>query len=189
MKSFSSRKSKREVKAIHTNKKQLDSDFNETYKLYVESIYKFCLSKLSCNEEYAKDCTQDTFLIYYKRLKNGEAFNNPRAFLYKTANNFVKKKYDEIKKNLSNQTPLNESSIMLADNMTKVEINVDFNSFQKRLSELLSNEEKALYTKRFVELKSIDCIASELGINKKYCAVKISRLRQKIRTELGEYKL
>ncbi len=175
--------------AIQKDKKQLDIEFNRIYKLYVESIYKFCLSKLSCNEEYAKDCTQDTFLIFYKRLKSGEEFEIPRAFLYRTANNFVKRKHEEIKKTLSNQTALEESNILLSDNMAKVEINVDFKLFQQRLNEILSEEEKLIYTKRFVEAQSIENIATELKISKKYCTVKISRLRKKIREQLGDYKI
>ena len=175
--------------AIHRDKKQLDAEFNEIYKLYVESIYKFCLSKLSCNEEYAKDCTQETFLVFYKRLKSGEVFEKPRPFLYRTANNFIKKKHEEIKKTLNNQTSLSDGGELIADNTSRVEINIDFNSFEQKLGELLSEEEKTLYTKRFVEMKSIDDISSELGINKKYCTVKISRLRQKIRSEMSDYKI
>ncbi len=175
--------------AIQKDKKQLDIEFNRIYKLYVESIYKFCLSKLSCNEEYAKDCTQDTFLIFYKRLKSGEEFEIPRAFLYRTANNFVKRKHEEIKKTLSNQTALEDGNILLSDNMAKVEINVDFKLFQQRLNEILSEEEKLIYTKRFVEAQSIENIATELKISKHYCTVKISRLRKKIREQLGDYKI
>ena len=180
---------KKEVFAIQTDKRRIDSEFNKIYKLYVESIYKFCLSRLNCNEEYAKDCTQDTFLVFYKRLKTGETFENPRAFLYRTANNFVKQKFDEIKKTLSNQTSLSDEIHITGDNISKVETNIDFRSFQQRLNALLSREEKALYTKRFVEAQSIESIAEELGITKKHCTVKISRLRQKIRAELGDYKI
>ncbi len=175
--------------AILKGKKQFDTEFNEAFELYGDHIYRFCLSRLKCNEEYAKDCTQDTFLIFYKRLKNGETFDNPRAFLYRTANNFVKKKYEEIQKNLSNQTPLSDDCASLADTAKSIENSLDFKSFQQKLNEILSDEEKALYTKRFIEMKSIESISEELGINKKYCTVKISRLRQKIRAELGEYRI
>lgn len=45
-----------------------DSVFNETYKKYYNDIYNYSLSRLSCDEQYADDCTQETFLVYYKKL-------------------------------------------------------------------------------------------------------------------------
>lgn len=175
--------------AIRSKKEQFDAEFSEIYSLYADSIFRFCLSKLNCSEENAKDCVQDTFLVFYKRLKSGETFENPRAFLYRTANNFVKKKHAEILKTLGNRALADEKREAVAENSSTVEINVDFKFFEAKLNELLSDEEKAIYTMRFVEEKSIDAIADKLGINKKYCTVKISRLRQKIRAELSDFRL
>lgn len=53
---------------VKLDKKETDKAFDELYQLYADAIYKFCLSKLNCDEHYAQDCTQESFLVLYKRI-------------------------------------------------------------------------------------------------------------------------
>ena len=77
---------------VSLDNKETDKAFDELYQRYADSIYKFCLYKLNCDEHYAQDSTQETFLVLYKRIKQGEEFENPQAFIYRTALNFIRKR-------------------------------------------------------------------------------------------------
>ena len=75
------------------NIRGIDADFEEVYKAYSKSIFNFCMSRLSYNEDYSADCTQQTFLVYYEKLKSGMNIENSRAYLYRIAENYILKKY------------------------------------------------------------------------------------------------
>lgn len=78
-----------------------NSLFEEHYAEYSEYIKKYCYYKLSDYPEDADDCVQETFAVFANKLKSGVEFEYAKAFLIKTASNFVKQKYREIEKRKS----------------------------------------------------------------------------------------
>ena len=76
------------------NKKAVQDRFTQIYNEYKGPIYKMCLVRLK-DENSAEDCMQNAFIVLYKKMLNKEEIENPRAFLYKTAGNFVLKCFDE----------------------------------------------------------------------------------------------
>ena len=68
-----------------------DKTVSECYEKYFQSIYKYCRVRLGEFSQYAEDCVQDAFLVFYNKLRDGETVEQPRAFLYRTADNFVKR--------------------------------------------------------------------------------------------------
>ena len=174
------------METIKLNKKELETSFNEVYELYANSIYRFCMSRLSCNEESAEDCTQETFLVFYRRLKSGESFENPRAFLYRTAYNFVRKKYDEIKARTDNEIDFEKVDYTVS-NAVQTENNYDDKELLNRLESVLTDEERLLYTKRFVQEQRVSDIAAQLNITPQNCSVKLHRLKNKLKSEFEKY--
>ena len=172
---------------VKFDRKEVNKAFNELYELYVDSIYRFCLSKLDCDEHYAQDCTQETFLVLYKRLKQGDSFENPRAFLYQTALNYIRRRYDIIKKEQKNLTQLGDVENVFDSTENKIIETVDFEIFSKRLQEMLSDDEKLLLQLRFEQDLKVTEIAEQLGITQANCYVRIMRLRQKIIGELQDF--
>lgn len=169
------------------NIKRINEEFDRVYQLYSLELYRFCLSKLNYDESFAQDCTQEAFLVLYKRMKQGERFENPRAFLYKTAYNFVKRRYDAIKKEYDNVTYFDEIGDIPDFSIKETTDKVDFELFNKRLNELLTDAEKELYIMRFIEDRRVMDIADLLNITEGNCSMRIMRLRKKIISQLKDF--
>lgn len=70
----------------------LEATFMETFSLYGDAIYRFCLVKVS-NKELAEDMTQEVFVRYWQYLRDDKTLTNPRALLYTIAHNLAKDWY------------------------------------------------------------------------------------------------
>ncbi len=75
-------------------------DFNPTYDLYRDAIFRYCTLKCS-NSEIGQDLTQETFMRFYICLQREEKIRHARAFLYRIAHNLFinhvrKKKEDSL---------------------------------------------------------------------------------------------
>ena len=170
------------------NKDMVDKAFNELYEKYYLSIYKFSRAKLNNDTENALDCTQETFLVLYKKLSEGENFENPRAFLYSTCLNFIKKKYNEIKRRNDKFLSIDcVENIMSVDFDKKVISKINYSEFEKELNFLLTDTEKELYNLRYIKGLRVKDIAEIYCIDERFCSVKLSRLRKKIVSNLSEY--
>ena len=168
--------------------RDFDTEFNENYKQYYDEIYKYALSRLSCDSEYADDCTQEAFLVYYKRLKNGEIIQNPRAFIFKAASLYIKKRYTSFQKEQKHLTSLDDREHLLTDSKEQEIIErLNFKEFEDKLNELLSEEEKTLYRYRFREERRIKDISEIYGVKAHTITVRIARLRKKIISKLNDY--
>lgn len=84
-------------------KSKVDRVFEQYYEQYVEYIKNYCHFKLNDYPDYAEDCVQDTFRVLFEKLNEDVEFEYIKAFLIKTASNFVKLKFREIDK-LKNRT-------------------------------------------------------------------------------------
>ena len=63
----------------------------QAYEDYRDIIYKYCYSRLGEYRDLAEDCTQNAFIVYYQKLNAGENILSPKAYLYRVAENIVKK--------------------------------------------------------------------------------------------------
>lgn len=70
-------------------KKKADDLLQEGYAKYYTAIYRYALSRLG-DPHKSEDVAQEAFVVYYKRLRTGEVFTAPRAFLYRTADHWCK---------------------------------------------------------------------------------------------------
>lgn len=167
------------------SKAYADEQLEEAFSLYSKAIEKFCFTRLGEANEYAGDCVQDTYCVFYSRLLNGEIFNNPRAFLYKTANNMVLKAKDKYYQNAKLTKQLDEAevlSVFVEDNVeNKNDVMLDIEAAKEILISQLSDIEKELYQMKYVENKSLKEIGSILGIPPTTVAMRTSRLRAKIK--------
>ena len=69
-----------------------EAKFMETFSLYSDAIFRFCLVKVS-NKELAEDMTQEVFMRYWQYLRDEKTLTNPRALLYTIAHNLAKDWY------------------------------------------------------------------------------------------------
>ena len=154
-------------------------------KTYYESVYKFCLAKLNHNTHDAKDITQDVFLLFQLKADTLED-DNIKAWLFKTA--FLKtKEYNRAQKRDVNNVTLEDYDIEdetsnICDILEKSNIfdNTDIDKLRDMVYERLTDKEKTLYRKHYVENKSHTQIAQELNTNRKNVSVMVSRLNKKL---------
>lgn len=163
------------------NKKQADTLLQQCYYDYRIKLFNYCLSRLDGSREAADDCVQETFIIFYNKILDGEEFENPRAFLYRTADNFVKRQKQKDATELRRQIPLETAAdIGVTDEYTgKLDL-IDYEECAKILLELLTDEEKQIYDLRYIKKIGVEQIAETLGISRPAASMRLMRLRSKI---------
>lgn len=166
------------------SKANADKELEKAFDEFSKAIEKYCRVRLGEAIEATDDCVQETFLVFYKRLLNGEHFENARAFLYKTANNMVLKAREEYFKNAKHTEELSvaESIATSADNAEDTVCDdIDYDRVKEILISKLSNNEKELYQMKYAQGKSLKEIGELLNIPPSAVANRTSRLRAKVK--------
>lgn len=164
------------------SKANADKQLEEAFEKYSKALEKYCRVRLGEISESANDCVQEAFCVYYKRLLNGEQFENPRAFLYKTANNMVLRAKEEYFKSLKHIKALDdaENVAVYDEEIFDKDIDLDIDAVKDILISKLSDSEKELYQMKYVQGKSLKEIGEYLNIPPSAVANRTSRLRSKV---------
>lgn len=165
-----------------SKKKRANELLQECYNEYRTKLFAYCLSRLGARET-ADDCVQETFIVFYNRLLSGEEFENPRAFLYRTADNFVKREKQKAAAEMRREIPLESAQdIGVFDEEYAARLDsIDYEECAKTLIALLSDEEKKMYEMRYIQKISVEEIAHILGISRPAASMRLMRLRNKIK--------
>ena len=176
--------------AMLLNIRGIDADFEEVYKAYSKSIFNFCMSRLSYNEDYSADCTQQTFLVYYEKLKSGMNIENSRAYLYRIAENYILKKYSEIQKeqqHIETSAELETLNVKASDNSEESILEkLSYDELITLFKRTLKEDEFKLFSLKYIEGYKIIEIAQKEGITERNCSVKLFRIRKKLNEKLIE---
>lgn len=164
-------------------KKHINTQLQECYDKYRLKLFNYCLSRLNGSREAADDCVQETFIVFYNKLLNGNQFEDPKTFLYRTANNFVKRQKQKNAKELQHQVPLESvADISVTDEEYDSRLDlIDYEGLAKALINLLNDEEKQLYDLRYIRKISVEEISEKLGISRPAASMRLMRLRNKIK--------
>lgn len=161
-------------------KKNADKLLEEYCRQYKELLYKYAYLRTGHDKTAAEDCVQDAFMVIYRKMKKGEEFAQPKAFLYRTVDNFIKehlrntKKQQKISEELANEKLQQESNVYEhLDAKTENEI------INAALSEM-NDTEKIIYKRRYIENKSVREIAEEYKISVTAVTTRLYRIRQKV---------
>lgn len=170
------------------NKKQADAALRDAYGSYNELLARYCRVRLREAPDAVDDCIQNTYLAYYKRLLSGEEIKNPKAFLYRTADNMIKRAAEDYYKNAKRHTDLTEADkISVYDSFEEnIFAQLDYDRLKEILISRLSEEEQRLYQMKYADGKSLKEIGDELGIAPAAVANRTSRLRSKIKPMIKE---
>lgn len=163
-------------------KKQTTALLQQLYDDYRLKLFNFCLARLSGERESADDCVQEAFLVLSTKLKSGEEIENPRAFLYRTAENFVKRRQEQITKDTKRLVPLEKAAEVATNDEAFSEAieNTDYDALAERLIDALDDDEKLLYNLRYIENTRVDEIAKILNISRPAVSMRLVRLKTKI---------
>ena len=99
-------------------KSRIDKEFEQYYKQYIEYVKSYCRYRLYDYPDFVEDCVQDTFRVLYEKLSNDVEFEYVKAFLLKTASNFVNLKFREIDKSKNKTVSIDDvkSKLIIEDN-------------------------------------------------------------------------
>lgn len=173
------------VKGVRTinKKKYINAQIQECYDKYRIKLFNYCLSRLNGSREAADDCVQEAFIVFYNKLLDGNQFEDPKTFLYRTANNFVKRQKQKDARELKHQVPLESAEdISVTDEKYDERLDlIDYDMFAKMLIEVLSDEEKELYNLRYVQKIGVEEISEKIGISRPAASMRLMRLRNKVK--------
>lgn len=167
-----------------SEKKRANTLLQECYNEYRIKLFNYCLSRLDGSREAADDCVQEVFIVLYNKLLDGEEFENPRAFLYRTADNFVKRQKQKEATELRHSVPFDEAEqIGITDEEYAAKLDsIDYEECARILINLLTDEEKQIYDLRYIQKIGVEEIAEKLGISRPAASMRLMRLRNKIKT-------
>lgn len=165
-----------------SEKKRANALLQECYNEYRIRLFNYCLSRLDGSREAADDCVQETFIVFYNKLLDGEEFENPRAFLYRTADNFVKRQKQKDAVESKRSIPLDDAeNIGVTDEyLSRLDL-IDYEKCAKILLNLLADEEKQIYDLRYIQKIGVEEISERLGISRPAASMRLMRLRNKIK--------
>ena len=155
----------------------------EISKQYYEKIFSYCLSMTKNNYDDALEITQEVFLVFSKKMKELED-NIIEHWLMAVA----KKKAYEYFRRLKNEKMV----ISIEDSFSSVDevfstmtkfysySDADIKMTNEAILKLLTEEELELFVKKFIENKSQEEIAEEMGISVSNVSSRTGRLRSKI---------
>ncbi|MBQ7122030.1 MAG: sigma-70 family RNA polymerase sigma factor [Clostridia bacterium] len=166
-----------------SEKKRANALLQECYNEYRTKLFNYCISRLDGAREAADDCVQETFIVFYQKLLDGEHFENPRAFLYRTADNFVKRQKQKAASELRREVPLESAAdISVSDEEYAARLDlIDYEECAKILINLLGDDEKRMYDLRYIQKIGVEEIAERLAISRPAASMRLMRLRNKIK--------
>lgn len=160
--------------------------FEKCYKEYYQSLINFARARLRESSDCCEDCVQEAYTVFYNRLQNGEDFEYPQAFLYRTLDNIIKKQKTKIMTEQINQISLDDP-----DNPIEIvaEESIDCEKYIKILEDSLDEEERYFYMAKYVNGRKIEEIAKESGLSVGAVTMRLSRLRKRLKTLLEDIML
>lgn len=171
--------------ALGNVKRAADEMLSAACRDYKGCLEKYCRVRLGEAADSVDDCVQETFYIYYKKLLNGETIEKPKAFLYRTADNMIKRKLSEHYKDASHTVSLDEARDKEAVTSDETASLLDYDKLKDTLLSVLTEKEQYLYRLKYEQRKSLKEIGEILNIPPATVANRTSRLRSKIKGLVG----
>lgn len=167
-------------------KQQADEHLKQAYSLWYLSLLKYCLARKGSAPLSAEDCVQEAFLVYYNKLLGGEQIQNPRAFLYRSTDNFLHRALDRCQLEQSRTVPLESAAEVAAAELPFDACDLDYDLLSGVLISSLTEAEQQFYKLKYNEHRSLSEIAEILDISPAAAAQRSSRLRKRIQEKLTD---
>lgn len=151
---------------------QTQEEFLTAYDEYADAVFRFCVLKVN-NREVAKDIMHDTFTKTWEYVAKGNAIENWRAFLFRTAHNLIIDYYRR-KKSDSLDALTEDTGFTPVSEDTDAETAAEVARVHAALSKI-PDEYRAPLQLRFVEGMQPKEIAEVLGLNVNVVSVRIHR--------------
>jgi RNA polymerase sigma-70 factor, ECF subfamily len=165
----------------------LKSTFNTAYEAESDSIFRFCLIRVS-DREQALDLTQETFVRFWASLAEGKEMTNIRAFLFTVAHRLIidwyRKKKPSSLESLGGDDANDPIELSDGNAVAEIELAAEGRNLILAIGKLNRSHSRAVYL-RFVEGLSPPEIGEILGISANAASVRINRGLAELRTLTG----
>jgi len=156
-------------------------NYEETVRRYSPEIYRYCLYKLNNDQHTAQDAVNEVMLILYRKWESLTT-DNIRAWLYRCADNMVKRKLSEQSKHARNTVPLEDIGEEVG---SEDDYFSDEAELMQRCTALikaeLSEEEFELFTLRFVQKKGLSQVSTLKSIPFSTLRYRLSKIEGKVK--------
>ena len=147
--------------------------YDEVVSRYYESIRMYCLEKLR-NNESAKDCTQEVFLLLYKKWNTLKGYDNISVWLHRTADNIMR----NMKRKSFHEIPTDNEEL---------DIPVTENFYEgNNLLDIIGAEDYNLLLNYYIAGTDKKVIADKMGISEVHLRKRIERIKNKINKYLSK---
>lgn len=171
---------------VKISKAAADEKLQEAYSMYGNLLTKYCTVRLEEAIASVDDCIQNAFLIYYNKILNGETIENPKAFLYRVADNMVKRCVSEYYSDAKRRADLETAENISVDESFEHTADLDYDYLKEILINKLSEDEQLLYQQKYVQRLSLKELGDYYSIKPAAVANRTSRLRTKIKSLIDE---
>lgn len=158
-----------------------DANFEEIYLKHHDMVFRYICRVVRNDDAAADDLTQEVFLVAYNKRNKLKEHPNVPGFLMKTAKNKLKKYFQEQKGIFDNDEESldvlskEESGSSGMDEYRKVDL-------YYTLENILSGKELNLLLHYYAYGYSTAEMAEKLGVSESCIKMRISRLKQKLRS-------
>ncbi len=171
---------------VKISKAAADEKLQQAYSMYGNLLTKYCTVRLGEAIASVDDCIQNAFLIYYNKILNGETIENPKAFLYRVADNMVKRCVSEYYSDAKRRADLETAENISVDESFEHTADLDYDYLKEILINKLSEDEQLLYQQKYVQRLSLKELGDYYSIKPAAVANRTSRLRTKIKSLIDE---
>jgi RNA polymerase sigma-70 factor (ECF subfamily) len=159
-------------------------DFDGLYQKHSREVWALAYARWM-NADTAMDVAQEAFLRLWKKLEEGEAILNPRAWLLRVARNLAEDYAKSAFRRNGTSAPQTMNGVASRDvspleNMEKEET---FGQLREIMQELPQSDREILTLRYALEYQTND-IATVLGINATAVHMRLSRARQRLAERL-----
>ncbi|HEX3037915.1 MAG TPA: sigma-70 family RNA polymerase sigma factor [Oscillospiraceae bacterium] len=168
------------------NSLKYEQQYEAFYKEYFNKILAYCNVKLRFDQVSAEDCAQRVFETLYEKMKDFYSMENVRAWLYRTADNYIKKRYREWSK--ENETIHYQHIVEMEDSIDFSEMpnyddlvsQVQIEEYKEKVISGLSKSNKELYQLRFVHKSSYKDLALQYETSENTMRQRVFSLKREI---------
>ncbi len=169
-----------ETEIIASLKRGSVNAFESLFERYSQKLYRFSYSYLKSETE-AEDVVQEVFLKIWKNRGSLKTETSFQSYLFTIAFHSIQKSFN--KKTQQQKFQLDLFELLVVEN-SPFEDQLDFEALLTRLNQLieqLPTRRKEIFLKRKKEGKSIQLIASEMGISEKTVENQITEAMHSLR--------
>ncbi|MBQ8697296.1 MAG: sigma-70 family RNA polymerase sigma factor [Clostridia bacterium] len=155
--------------------------YEETVRCYATKIYRYCLYKLNSDPHVAQDAVNEVMLILYEKWEKLTP-DNIRAWLYRCADNVVKRKLSERSRHSNNTMPLEDvdDKIGYEDEYFSDEEEL-FKSCITLIKAELSDGEFELFKLRYLEKKGLMQICALKNVPFSTLRYRLSKIEPRVK--------